>query len=77
MGRSNRHRAIASFIIVAMKLIALLFLVAWQCACTMSPSDQYNRRDLYSPEPAPNSPEGRRQMIAKPAATPELKPQFR
>jgi len=60
-----------------MKLIALLFLIALQCACTMSPRDQYNRRDLYSPEPEPGSAEAARQLQPHSFPTPEPKPQFR
>jgi hypothetical protein len=77
MGRRDRQRAIASFIIAAVKLIALLFLVALQCACTTSPYDQYNRRNLYSPEPEPGSPEAARQLQPHRLPTPEPKPQFR
>jgi hypothetical protein len=55
------------------KSLALLFFVALQFGCTTLA----NHRDLYSPQPAPDSPEARRQLISKPAPTPEPKPQFR
>jgi len=42
----------------AVKWLALLLLVALQCSCTTL----VNRRDLYSPEPAPDSLEAMRQM---------------
>jgi hypothetical protein len=69
----DRHRAIAGFMIAFVKRLALLFLVASQCACTTL----VNRRDLYSPEPSPDSHEAMRQVTAKPAATLAPKPQFR
>jgi len=71
----DRHYAIARFIIALVKLLALLFLVASQCACTTL----VNQRDLYSPQPSPDSHEARRQMRMKPQAEPILapKPEFR
>jgi hypothetical protein len=55
------------------KSLALLFFVVLQFGCTTLA----NRRDLYSPQPAPDSYEARRQLISKPAPTPEPKPQLR
>jgi hypothetical protein len=69
----GRHCAIARFIIALVKLLALLFLVASQCACTTL----VNQRDLYSPQPSPDSHEATREMTAKPAATAAPKPEFR
>jgi hypothetical protein len=40
------------------KWLALLLFVVLQCSCTTL----VNRRDLYSPEPAPDSLEAMRQM---------------
>ncbi|HXP34965.1 MAG TPA: hypothetical protein VN827_05405 [Chthoniobacterales bacterium] len=59
----------------AVKLLALLLFVAAQLGCTTLA----NRRDLYSPEPAPDSYEAMRQMTAKPQSkqSPAPKPQFR
>ena len=59
------------------KLIALLIFLALECACTMSPYDQYNRRDLYSAEPEPDSSEATRQLQPRRSQTPESKPPFR
>jgi hypothetical protein len=42
----------------AVKWLALLLFVVLQCSCTTL----VNRRDLYSPEPAPDSLEAMRQM---------------
>jgi len=42
----------------AVKRLALLLFVVLQCSCTTL----VNRRDLYSPEPAPDSLEAMRQM---------------
>jgi len=42
----------------AVKWMALLLFVVLQCSCTTL----VNRRDLYSPEPAPDSLEAMRQM---------------
>jgi hypothetical protein len=65
----------------AVKLLALLLLAAslWSCDTLPNRSDPYNRRDLYSPEPAPGSQEAMRQMRMKPQAEPipEPKPEFR
>jgi len=57
------------------KLLALLLLVAAQFGCTTLA----NQRDLYSPEPAPDSHEAMRQVRARPQSeqTPAPKPQFR
>src|SRR5438552_16532949 len=64
-----------SFYDRTVKWLALLILAASQCACTTLA----NRRDLYSPEPAPDSQEAIRQITAKPQTqqTPAPKPQFR
>jgi len=58
----------------AVTLLALLLFVAAQFGCTTLA----NRRDLYSPEPAPDSHEAMRQRTAKLQSepTPEPKPQF-
>src|SRR5438128_831614 len=48
----------ASGCIDAVKWLVLLLLVILQCSCTTL----VNRRDLYSPEPAPDSVEAMRQM---------------
>ncbi len=48
----------ASVCIDAVKSLALLLLILLQCSCTTL----VNRRDLYSPEPAPDSVEAMRQM---------------
>jgi hypothetical protein len=48
----------ASGCIDAVKWLLLFFLVVLQCSCTTL----VNRRDLYSPEPAPDSVEAMRQM---------------
>jgi len=57
------------------KLWLLVILVASQCGCTTL----VNQRDLYSPEPAPDSHEAMRQMTWRPQSeqTPAPKPQFR
>ncbi len=57
------------------KLLALLLLVAAQLGCTTLA----NQRDLYSPEPAPDSHEATRQMRTRPQNehTPVPKPEFR
>jgi hypothetical protein len=68
----------SSFIIGGVKPLALLILIALQCAGTTAPSDdRYNRRDLYTPEPATDSPETAQQMRPHPSTTAEPKPQFR
>ena len=77
----HRHRAM-EFYHRAVKLLALLLLAAslWSCDTLPNRWDPYNRRDLYSPEPAPGSQEAMRQMRMKPQAaepTPEPKLQFR
>ena len=69
----DRHRAIAflnenelcaltgqdvSVSIEIVKWLALFLLIVLQCSCTTL----VNRRDLYSPEPAPDSREAVRQM---------------
>jgi hypothetical protein len=48
-----------------MKWLALLLLVVLQCSCTTV----VNRRDLYSPEPGPDSLEATRQMTTVTTAT--------
>ncbi len=48
----------ASVCIDAVKWLVLLLVVVLQCSCTTL----VNRRDLYSPEPAPDSVEAMRQM---------------
>ncbi|PYJ17438.1 MAG: hypothetical protein DME96_05940 [Verrucomicrobia bacterium] len=48
----------ASVCIDAVKWLALLLLVLLQTSCTTL----VNRRDLYSPEPAPDSREAMKQM---------------
>ena len=75
----NRHQAIASFIIAFVKLLAPLFLAGFLCSCTTLPSDVYNRRDLYSPGPAPYSHKVTRQttITSEIEPTPEPKPEFR
>jgi len=64
-----------SFYNRTVKWLALLILAASQCACTTLA----NRRDLYSPEPAPDSQEAIRQITARRQSqqTPAPKPQFR
>jgi len=47
-----------SVCIDAVKWLVLLLVVVLQCSCTTL----VNRRDLYSPEPAPDSVEAMRQM---------------
>jgi hypothetical protein len=47
------------------KWLALLALIALQCSCTTLA----NRRDLYSPEPAPDSREMAKQMSSKTTKT--------
>jgi len=61
----------------AVKSIALMCLIALQCACTTPTTDQYNRRDLYSPEPEPGSAEVTRQLRPHPSPTAIVKPEFR
>jgi len=48
----------ASVCIDVVKWLVLLFVVVLHCSCTTL----VNRRDLYSPEPAPDSVEAMRQM---------------
>ena len=59
----------SSFMIGAVKLVALSMLVALQYACETPLPDNYNRRDLYSSESALAAP--------KATSTPAPKPQFR
>ena len=51
----------ASVCIDAVKWMLLLLVVVLQCSCTTL----VNRRDLYSPEPAPDSVEAMRQMTTQ------------
>jgi hypothetical protein len=55
----------ASVCIDTMKWLVLLLLVVLQCSCTTL----VNRRDLYSPEPAPDSVEAMRQMTTATTTT--------
>ena len=54
-GLTSHHAPVC---IGAVKWLALLLFVVLQCSCTTL----VNRRDLYSPEPAPDSLEAMRQM---------------
>jgi hypothetical protein len=58
IGALTRHHA--SVCIDAVKWLALLLLIA-VCGLTNSCTTLVNRRDLYSPEPAPDSLEAARQ----------------
>jgi hypothetical protein len=49
----------------AVKWLALLLLVVLQCSCTTLA----NRRDLYSPEPAPDSRETMKRMAGSQTTT--------
>jgi len=55
------------------KWLALVFLLLLQSACTTL----VNRRDLYSPEPAPDSREVRRQMSATTTTTTTTRTELR
>jgi hypothetical protein len=74
----DRHRA-REFYHRVVNLLAPLFLAAFLCSCTTLPNrwDAYNRRDLYSPEPASDSYATMRSVTPVPTATPEPRPQFR
>jgi len=51
------------------KLLALFLLVLLQCSCTTL----VNRRDLYSPEPAPDSLEEMKQMTTVTTTTTSMR----
>ena len=53
----------------AVKWLALFLLVLLQCSCTTL----VNRRDLYSPEPAPDSLEAMRQMTTVTTTTTRMR----
>lgn len=55
----------ASDFIVRVKWIALTGLILLQCSCTTL----VTRRDLYSPEPGPDSFEARRQLVSATTTT--------
>ena len=59
----------ASVCIDPVKLLALFLLVLLQCSCTTL----VNRRDLYSPEPAPDSLEAMRQMTTVTTTTTRMR----
>ena len=60
----------ASVCIDAVKWLVLLLVVVLQCSCTTL----VNRRDLYSPEPAPDSVEAMRQMTTVTTSTTMRRP---
>src|SRR5437667_12621065 len=59
----------ASVCIDPVKLLALFLLVLLQCSCTTL----VNRRDLYSPEPAPDSLEEMKQMTTVTTTTTSMR----
>jgi hypothetical protein len=61
-GLTSHHAPVC---IGAVKWLALLLFVVLQCSCTTL----VNRRDLYSPEPAPDSLEAMRQMTTVTTST--------
>jgi hypothetical protein len=75
-GSTSRNR---EFYHCGVKWLALVILITGQSGCTTSTptTDQYNRRDLYSPELEPGSVEAARQMRPHRSPTPIVKPEFR
>jgi hypothetical protein len=70
MGTLTSHHA--SGCIDAVKWLALLLLVVL-CAAANSCTTLVNRRDLYSPEPAPDSLEAMRQMTTVTTTTTKIR----
>jgi hypothetical protein len=75
---AKKHRALtshdASVCIDAVKWLALLLVVVLFAAAT-SCTTLVNRRDLYSPEPAPDSLEAMRQMTTVTTTTTTMRRQ--
>jgi hypothetical protein len=59
----------ASVSIETVKWLALFLLIVLQCSCTTL----VNRRDLYSPEPGPDSGEAVRQMTTVTTTTTRIR----